>query len=134
MTSDKEEDKDKNIVIFSYTRKQAIEDGVLIDVTKMAKEAGIKYPTAITATVWEKYIVPSDELKGYGQSIEGRCWDTIWMFRVAADKDEIGEMVLFKLYYLMKPGKKPQIVTLKALCGPGDEGEPVITIMLPEED
>jgi type I site-specific restriction endonuclease len=31
-------------VIYSYTRKQAIEDGVLVDITEMAKEAGIKYP------------------------------------------------------------------------------------------
>ena len=29
-------------VIYSYTRKQAIEDGVLVDITEMAKEAGIK--------------------------------------------------------------------------------------------
>jgi hypothetical protein len=29
---------------------------------------------------------------------------------------------------------KPQPVRLKALCGPGDSGEPVITIMLPHED
>jgi type I site-specific restriction endonuclease len=27
-------------VIYSYTRAQAIEDGVLVDVTDMAKEAG----------------------------------------------------------------------------------------------
>jgi hypothetical protein len=25
-------------------------------------------------------------------------------------------------------------ILLKAVCGPGDEGEPVITIMLPEQD
>ena len=25
-------------------------------------------------------------------------------------------------------------VTLKAVCGPGDEGEPVVTLMMPEED
>jgi hypothetical protein len=27
-----------------------------------------------------------------------------------------------------------RLVTLKAVSGPGDEGEPVMTIMLPEED
>jgi hypothetical protein len=26
------------------------------------------------------------------------------------------------------------LVHLRALCGPGDEGEPVVTVMLPEED
>jgi hypothetical protein len=28
----------------------------------------------------------------------------------------------------------PRPVHLKAICGPGDEGEPVITILLPNED
>jgi hypothetical protein len=26
------------------------------------------------------------------------------------------------------------LVQLKAVCGPGDEGEPVITVMMPDED
>jgi hypothetical protein len=30
--------------------------------------------------------------------------------------------------------RQRRLVTLKAMCGPGDQGEPVITIMLPEED
>jgi hypothetical protein len=30
--------------------------------------------------------------------------------------------------------KGPSRVQLKAVCGPGDDGEPVITIMTPEED
>ena len=28
----------------------------------------------------------------------------------------------------------PPLVRLKALCGPGDDGTPVVTIMMPEED
>ena len=31
-------------VIYAYTRKQAIADGVQVDVTKTAKEAGISFP------------------------------------------------------------------------------------------
>jgi hypothetical protein len=30
-------------VISTYTRAQALEDGVLVDVSEMAKEAGIKF-------------------------------------------------------------------------------------------
>jgi hypothetical protein len=30
--------------------------------------------------------------------------------------------------------RTPPLVRLKALCGPGDQGEPVITVTLPEED
>jgi hypothetical protein len=28
----------------------------------------------------------------------------------------------------------PPLMRLKAVCGPGDHGEPVVTVMLPEED
>ena len=31
-------------VIYSYTRAQAVADGVQVDVTKTAQEAGIKFP------------------------------------------------------------------------------------------
>ena len=39
-------------VIYAYTRKQAIADGVQIDVTKTAQEAGIKFPAFITRGVF----------------------------------------------------------------------------------
>jgi hypothetical protein len=30
--------------------------------------------------------------------------------------------------------RAPQLVTLRAACGPGDNGEPVVTVMMPDED
>ena len=30
--------------------------------------------------------------------------------------------------------RTPPLVRLKAVCGPGDHGEPVVTVMLPAED
>ena len=44
--------KKDDVVIFSYTRAQAIADGVLIDATELAKEAGFRIPVAVTAGVW----------------------------------------------------------------------------------
>ncbi len=129
MVDKKEEDKN---IIFSYTRKQAIDDGVLIDVTEMAKEAGIKYPVAVTAELYDSYITPTDEDKGNGQSIEGRLWDTLWMFRCAA-KGIQGNRVDFEVFYTLRG--KQELTDLYALCtGEGENGEPVITIMLPWED
>ena len=40
-------------VIFAYTRAQAIEDGILVDVSETAREAGFRIPVAITRTVWD---------------------------------------------------------------------------------
>jgi hypothetical protein len=39
-----------DFLIHAYSRSQAIEDGVLIDATATAREAGIRYPVALTAT------------------------------------------------------------------------------------
>jgi hypothetical protein len=39
-------------LIHSYTRTDALRDGVLIDVSAVAREAGIRYPVALTRAVW----------------------------------------------------------------------------------
>jgi hypothetical protein len=57
------------------------------------------------------------------------------MFRCSARKNA-SDIMYFDLYFLMSGNKEPEqkLVTLKAVCGPGDNGEPVITIMNPNED
>ena len=48
--------------IYSYSRSQAIQDGILIDVTPMAKEVGFKWSVAITDTVFHRHIEQTDDL------------------------------------------------------------------------
>ena len=63
-----------------YTREQALEDGVLVDVSELAREAGFKIPVAVTASVWADCIDwPEDSQQGFGQSIDGRLWDVLYM-------------------------------------------------------
>ena len=38
--------------ISAYTRAQAIDDGILVDVSDTAREAGFNIPVAVTRTVW----------------------------------------------------------------------------------
>ena len=121
-------------VISSYSRAQAIEDGVLVDVSTVAKEAGIKFPVAMTATVWGQYVEVPEGVSCQDEA--GRLWDILWMFRCAAAKFD-GDTLLFKLYvrnHNRERLTRQDLVTLKAICGPGDNGEPVVTIMTPEED
>ena len=47
-------------IISTYTRAQAIEDGVLIDVSPIAKEAGFEWPVAMTAGAWADCVAWSD--------------------------------------------------------------------------
>lgn len=119
-------------VIYTYTRKQAIEDGVLVDVSMAAREAGIRFPVALTSAVWDMYVVPSEKLEGCGQSISGRLWDLLCMFRMRAFRS--GSSLLYFTCLFLDVNEKFDEVKFKALCGPGDNAEPVITIMLPGED
>ena len=118
--------------IYTYTRRQAIEDGVLIDVSNLARQAGYKWPVALTSNLYHTYINPTENLKPYGQSDIGRLWDVLNVLRVKAQNSS-GTTVLFQVSFLMEIDRMEEI-TLKAIAGPGDEGEPVITIMTPEED
>jgi hypothetical protein len=43
-------------LIHAYTRAEAIADGALIDVSAVARKAGIRYPVALTAAVWAKCV------------------------------------------------------------------------------
>jgi len=119
-------------IIDVYSRAQAIEDGVLVDVSEVAKEAGIKFPTAITRTAWCDLVEPDKIAKSHGESEQGRLWDVIWMLRVAIKAGMSGDTIR---YYLIatREGKQHKR-ELKAVCSPGDTQEPVITIMLPDED
>jgi hypothetical protein len=40
-------------LVHRYTRADALRDGVLIDVTETAREAGIRWPVALTCAAWE---------------------------------------------------------------------------------
>lgn len=116
-------------LISVYTRQQAITDGVLVDVSDTAKEAGFTWPVAITAEVWATINdIPAS--KSY-QDVQGRLWDVIYMASHAA-RHSTGKRQL--LYKFIMHHKRKTYVTLKLDVGPGDDAEPVITIMHPWQD
>ena len=121
-------------IIYRYTRRQAIEDGVLIDLSEWARETGFTIPVACTAAVWNQYVVPPEGTAELGQSERGRGHDLLWMLFVAIKRQPgSADQLTYEVIFLNRQ-KKQETVTLKALCGPGDNGEPVMTIMLPNED
>ena len=126
-------------VISTYTRAQAIEDGVLIDVGSMAKEAGFKWPVALTADAWADCVAwtDADSQQQVHQDQSGRLWDVVYMasHAIRTSKDS-GDRLLFQLYRVPRDGHSTEavLVTLKLIVGPGDSGEPVVSILLPNED
>lgn len=120
-------------VIHAYTRAQALEDGVLADISDLAREAGFKFPVAVTQGVWE-VLNPTKELQEAGQDLNGRTWDLLTILRLAIRKAASPDEVRFAPLFIRKAGQAAEPVTMWAKCGPGDEGEPVITVMLRGED
>ena len=118
--------------IHTYSRADAIADGVLIDVSADVREAGFRFPVAVTAAVWDAYVeVPEGVL---GQDIKGRLWDIVFMAAMAIRRSPEGGAVLLYELLVRNDNRRPRPVTLKLHIGPGDNFEPVVTIMTPDED
>jgi len=69
-------------IIAQYTRKQAIEDGVLVDVTEWAGPdqmmGGYRVPVAITQALWTAIEAIPKAAEGI-QDVRGRTHDVLWM-------------------------------------------------------
>ena len=113
-------------LIYSYTRAQALADGVLVDLSAHAHRAGVKYPTACTASVCALIDCiansDTDELAGIVRDVRA---DAVLRELLAAIRKARGtDRVHFQALG----------AALWAQCGPGDTAAPVITIMREGED
>ncbi len=81
-------------VISAYPAEQAVEDGFLMDVTLLAREAGFAEPfkVRITDTVVALCTPPKSNKI---QSFEGRLWDVLSLTRWAIAKANDDRMVQF---------------------------------------
>ena len=58
-------------VVFAYTRRQAIEDDVLVDVTDTAREAGFRIPVALSRAAWERLVALPEGYRGFQDEAGG---------------------------------------------------------------
>lgn len=116
-------------VISVYTRADAIADGVLVEVGEIAKEAGWKWPVVITNGVYALIKKVSDRKTNYCD-YTGILWDVLncAKYPYKTLPLAIGQVAYFKV----KIGNKNY--DLKVIVGPGDTPEPVLTILLIDED
>ena len=125
------EEEDEWDIVFTYTRAQALQDGVLIDVSEKAREAGFRLPVAVTAALWEDVAAIPPSYQGI-QDVQGRLWDLLWMARLAVQQSNEERSEL--LYRLILHVGDTAYYSVKLVVGPGDQGEPVLTLMKPGED
>ena len=114
--------------IYSYTRKQAIADGVLADLSGNEVVRGHwRHPLACTSAVWG---VITTAIRDEGNDLNGILHDISVLatlrIRERARKDEN------EVRFTVKIGKAT--CELKLHLGPGDDHEPVLTLMFTDED
>jgi hypothetical protein len=121
-------------VIYAYTRAQAVADGVQVEVTKTAQEAGIKFPMFLTRAVFDNYVAVPEGVTGQDEA--GRLWDVVWLTRFAIIRARPGVDRLPVALYVRNDNHRAKLVKLIATCGPLDidDPQPAITVLMPDED
>src|ERR1035437_4281546 len=121
-------------LIYSYTRAQAVADGLQVDVTKTAQEAGIKFPVFLTRTVFDSFVTVPEGVTGQDEA--GRLWDIVWMLRFGILRSRPGVDRIPVAFYVRNDNRAARLVKLVATCGAldMDDPQPAITLMMPDED
>ena len=125
---------DKLNIVYSYTRAQAVADGVQVEVTKTASEAGIRFPVFLTRGVFDAYVAVPPGVTAQDEA--GRLWDIVWMLRFAILRARPGVERIPVALYVRNDNRAARLVKLIATCGPLDidDPQPAITVMLLDED
>ncbi|MDA8260748.1 MAG: hypothetical protein M0Z99_34800 [Betaproteobacteria bacterium] len=122
--------------IHTYTRAQSIEDGFLVNLSDPESDTAevcrqhYKYPIACTRAVFELMRRAVENPK-HANDWRGVLHDMLWMSRVFKRSID-ASTVQFKVIITGTGHRRNHEFKLRV--GPGDQGEPVITIMMPDED
>lgn len=113
-------------------RQEAIQSGILIDVTPTAKELGLTFPVTITKPLWDIGIVTNQSLSQEEQT--GRLRDILMAFRLRlASLATISPLIDFPALLAMPPSTVPQPVPLFAIIQPDAGNQANVTLLLPNE-
>lgn len=117
-------------VIFSYTRRQAVADGMQFRApANLAAEAGFRWPVYITSAVYEEAIrIPAGV---EAQDETGRLWDVLWLAALTARAGEGPGPTPFTVNVRNsnEGGPEPLTFYLQAGAVDIDDPAPCLTIM-----
>ena len=113
-------------------RQQAIQAGILIDVTEDAKKLGLTFPITVTKPLWDIGIAPTEGISE--QDKTERLRDVLMAFRLRlAGQTTLSPLIDFPAMLALPPGGVPQPVPLFALIQPDEQNRATATLLLPNE-
>lgn len=115
-------------VVYAYTRRQALEDGVQVEVTNLAREVGFTVRIFVTRAVVADYVTVPDGVTG--QDEMGRLWDILTLAWFAARRAPSDQDTLSFILRVQMPGGL-RVVRLWMQIGAVDidNPAPAVTIM-----
>jgi hypothetical protein len=130
-TEESSQDRHRRPGVF-FSRAEALGEGVLIDVSATAREAGLKYPVALTAAAWAKCVAAPPGVVCQDEAC--RLGDVLSRLRLAVLRRSVAEARFAVHVRNDNRERTPPLVWLKAAYGSGDQSEPVLTVQMADED
>jgi hypothetical protein len=113
-------------------REEAIEAGILVDVSPIAERVGLRLSVGISKPLWELGITASNQLDD--DECRGRVRDVLMALRLHVEQAEItAPWIKFSALLALPPDSQPQICTLVAIAHKDSSAPYALTVMLPEE-
>lgn len=116
----------------SGSRDQAIESGVLIDITPQAQEMGLPLPVGISRSLWDFGIMASDDVTAREQ--DQRVRDLLMALRLHLCRSPlVSPVTQFPALFSFPPDQSPQVCGVCAVVQAESADHPFLTLILPTE-
>ena len=113
-------------------RQEAIEAGILVDVSPIAEQVGLNLSVGISKPLWELGITASHQLAD--EECHARVRDVLLALRLHVEQAEItAPWIKFPALLALPPETQPQVCTLVAIAHKDSSAPYALTVMLPEE-
>lgn len=113
-------------------RQEAIEAGILVDVSPIAEQVGLRLSVGISKPLWELGITASHQLAD--EECHTRVRDVLLALRLHVEQAEItAPWIKFPALLSLPPETQPQVCTLVAIAHKDSSAPYALTVMLPEE-
>lgn len=116
----------------SGSRDQAIESGILIDITPQAQEMGLPLPVGISRPLWDFGITASDQVTDRDQ--DQRIRDLLMALRLHLCRSPlVSPVTQFPALFSFPPDQSPQVCGVCAVVQAESADHPFLTLILPTE-
>ncbi len=116
----------------SGSRDQAIEAGVLIDITPQAQDMGLPLPVGISRSLWDFGITASDQVVDREQ--DQRIRDLLMALRLHLCRSPlVSPVTQFPALFSFPPDQSPQVCGVCAVVQAESADHPFLTLILPTE-